>query len=201
MSNQLQAQEPSYPAFVRKLFNRSGDPSKDFSHAILGVATETHEYLRATDRVNAIEELGDNEFYVEAATQVIEDFLGSPLPMSDIESEVESDMRLFLRLTPLGQIEMLSLTINQLLDHAKRWIGYERAPASLPAVFVQVLFVQQASREIGIVRHADATKALIRSVNMAKLLKRYPGGDFDQFRALQRDLGAERATLESAVLV
>ena len=38
----------------------------------------------------------------------------------------------------------------------------------------------------------------IQAVNMAKLLKRYPGGEFDSFRAVVRDLDGERAVLESA---
>ena len=127
-------------------------------------------------------------------------FLGEPLPMNDIEAQVEDEIRLFLTLTPRGRDEMLAEAINNLLDHAKRWVGYERQPVSLAAVFVEILFVQHAGRELGLFPLSDATKALIRSVNMAKLLKRYPGGDFDQFRALQRDLGAERETLEAAVL-
>jgi hypothetical protein len=198
MSNQ--PAQASYSAFVRKLFNRSGDPSKDFAHAILGVVTECHEYEFATDDVNAIEELGDTEFYVVAAQQVIEDYLGAPLPMADIEAEVDKEMRIYL--VSERKYDLLQDTLVELLDHAKRWVGYEREPASLQAVFGLVLYAQQAARELGRVPHSDAaaTQSHIRSVNMAKLLKRYPGGDFDQFRALQRDLGAERATLETAVL-
>ena len=200
MSNQQPAGQasPSFPAFVRKLFNRSGDPSKDFAHAVLGLVTENHEYQTAHDRVNAVEELGDAEFYVVALQQVIEDFLGAPLPVNDIELQVDTEMRVFL----LSDRKpwMLQQVHIDLLDQAKRWVGYEREPASLVAVFSLAVFAQQAAREIGLVPHADASKAHIRSVNMAKLLKRYPGGDFDQFRALQRDLDAERATLETAVL-
>lgn len=82
----------------------------------------------------------------------------------------------------------------------KRWVGYGREPASLNAILVLAHVVFRVSRELGLVPATDATESHIRAVNMAKLLKRYPGGDFDAFRALQRDLGAERATLESAVL-
>lgn len=199
MSNNQQAATPSYPAFVRKLFNRSGvDPSKDFTHAVLGLATEIHEYLRAIERVNAVEELGDAEFYVEALEQVIVDHIGAPLPMSDIELQVDTEMRVFL--ISNRKHELLQDTIVDLLDHAKRWVGYAKEPASLIAVYSLAVFALQAGRELGLVPHDDASKAHIRSVNMAKLLKRYPGGDFDQYRALQRDLDGERAVLESSVL-
>jgi hypothetical protein len=198
MSNLLQAQEPSYPAFVRKLFNRSGDPSKDFAHAVLGIATENHELLSATDRVNAIEEIGDAEFYAVALQQVIEDRWQHPLEMAALEDTIQEDVDLILSSTE--PYALLQDTTNELLDHAKRWVGYGRAPERLEASYTLAIVAQRVARELSLVKHADATQAHIRSVNMAKLLKRYPGGDFDQFRALQRDLGAERATLESAVL-
>jgi hypothetical protein len=194
MSNQLA--QPAYPDFVRRLFNRSGDPSKDFSHAILGLATECHEYEAATDRVNAIEELGDVEFYQVALRQVIEDRLQVTLDAFD--DEVEREVTLILSST--RPEVLLKDTINTLLDHAKRWVGYERAPAGFEAVLVLAQVAQKVSRELGAVKHADASQAHIRAVNMAKLLKRYPGGDFDQFRALQRDLDGEREVLEAAVV-
>lgn len=198
MSNQLQAQEPSYPAFVRKLFNRSGDPSKDFAHAILGIVTEAHEYLTAEDMVNAFEEMGDLEFYLEALSQVIEDFRGHALPMQDIEVELEKDMAIFdFSARPHA---LLQDTLVELLDQAKRWVGYARDPKSLDATLVLAQYAARAARTLGLLGRVEYDRAHTISVNMAKLLKRYPGGDFDQFRALQRDLGAERATLESAVL-
>ncbi|VTU31883.1 hypothetical protein H4CHR_02898 [Variovorax sp. PBS-H4] len=199
MSNQL-ASAPSYPAFVRSLFQVSGDPSKDFAHAIMGVVTETYEYLRAKDRTHAIEELGDADFYVQATKQVLEDFIVDRLPMSDIEAQVEDELRVFISLTPDGRKEMLDSTLNELLDHAKRWVGYGTAPLSIPAAFSLVLVAQIAGREQGLVPLSDASVSRIRSVNMAKLAKRFPAGKYEQFRALQRDLAGERETLEAAVL-
>lgn len=198
MSNQLQAQAPSYPAFVRKLFNRSGDPAKDFAHAILGIAAEAHEYLIADERVNGVEEMGDLEFYFESTRQVIEDHLGRALQMSDIEAEVDKDMAIFL--ISARKRDLLQDTLVDLLDQAKRWVGYQREPANLAATLSLALYALRAARTLGVLCDEEYDRSHILSVNMAKLLKRYPGGDFDQFRALQRDLGAERATLESAVL-
>jgi hypothetical protein len=198
MSNQLQAQEPSYPAFVRKLFNRSGDPSKDFAHATLGLVTEAHEYLVADERINGIEEMGDLEFYLEALSQVIESFLGFRLPMSDIEAEVDKDMMIFIM--SARKPDLLQDTLVELLDRAKRWVGYGREPESLAATMSLALYAVRAVHTLGVLASEKYDRTHTISVNMAKLLKRYPGGDFDQFRALQRDLSAERATLETAVL-
>ena len=131
----------SYPDFVRKLFNRSGDPSKDFTHAILGIKTEIFEYLHATDRINGVEELGDLAFYVEALRQVINDYLMEQrldiIHELDIDAELISDLATLATFEPrTAKFEELSALLNDLLDDAKRWVGYNREPDSLPAVFL-----------------------------------------------------------------
>jgi hypothetical protein len=195
----------SYPDFVRKLFNRSDDPSKDFTHAILGIKTEIHEYLHATDRINAIEELGDLAFYVEAMRQVINDYLVEggydTIHELDIEREMKTDLAILATFEPrTAKFEELSTLLNDLLDDAKRWVGYGREPDSLPAVFLSAAGAAAFAQSLGILSETPTEPDHIKAVNMAKLLKRYPGGDYDQFRALQRDLDGERETLEAAAL-
>ena len=188
----------SYSDFVRRLFNRSGDPSKDFTHAILGIVTEIHEFQNATDEVNAMEEAGDLIFYDEALRQVVQDQMpAGQLPAPET-----------LRAKHLGDLfaeahtvqdahRLIRAKANDLLDQAKRWVGYGKQPADLPQVYRDAVTLSRFAREVGIYGGAFSRDQLVSS-NMAKLLKRYPGGEFDAFRALQRDLVGERSVLEAA---
>lgn len=182
-----------YDQFVRRLFNRSGDPSKDFTHAILGIATEIHEFQNATDELNAIEELGDIWFYLVALSQVIEDHEG----VMTGDFDPEEGLMTLLNLAKGTSIKTaISNTVNTLLDDAKRWVGYSKQPKSLPEVFRTCaelfIFVNQSSDYV-----CNDTNKVLRA-NMAKLLKRYPGGEFSQYHALVRDLDAERDVLQAA---
>lgn len=184
-----------YSAFVGKLYNRSDDPSKDFCHAILGIATEIHELQNATDEVNAIEELGDLYFYLEALRQVIQDFRG---PVDDFD--VVPGLDYLVKLSEsLGTKQTIAVTVNTLLDDAKRWVGYGKTPKSLPEVLRTctevVLFTGARCEHLppGAYSHQKVLRA-----NMAKLLKRYPGGEFSAFHAVVRDVEAERGVLQAA---
>lgn len=182
---------PSYDTFVRKLFNRSGDPSKDFTHAVLGVVTEIHEYLSATDEVNAWEELGDLAFYQVALGQVITDF-GGPFVEPDLSEGIQY---LHEQAFKGGCSAIIASTCNSLLDDAKRWVGYNKQPKSLTEVYRTVCELIHFVNRTG--PYPDSDSQRIQRTNMAKLLKRYPGGEYSQYHALVRDLGAERAVLES----
>lgn len=179
---------PTYSEFVRRLFNRSGNPASDFTHAILGIVTEIHEYEFATDPVNGLEELGDLQFYVVALRQVIEDIAGLPLPTPDMP-----DLSTANAWNPRNTVDDLSTV---LLDHAKRWVGYGKQPADLEAVLNTAEVLAYFANITGPYPCDDYKR--IEAVNVAKLLKRYPGGEFDAFRAVVRDLDGERAVLESA---
>lgn len=179
---------PTYSEFVRRLFNRSGNPASDFTHAILGIVTEIHEYEFAKDAVNGLEELGDLRFYIVALRQVIEDLTGLPLPPTALP-----DLSTAKPAYPRGTVDDMS---TALLDHAKRWIGYGKQPADLVSVFNTTATLAYFANITGPYPCGDYRR--IEAVNMAKLLKRYPGGEFDAFRAVVRDLDGERAVLESA---
>jgi len=187
-----------YPDFVRRLFNISGDPSKDFAHAVLGVATEVRELLDASDQVNALEERGDLRFYVVAAAQVIGDHLGTELPLQDLSVTAFETAQDILADDEEIVEHDLSVRVNDLLDHAKRWVGYGKQPANLLSVMHDVMVVEYLAPRVSPMVAEFVPLPKVEAVNMAKLLKRYPGGEFSAFHALQRDLEAERATLETA---
>ena len=182
----------TYYDFVARLFNRSGDPSKDCAHAILGIVTEIHEYLSATDDVNGLEELGDLAFYLVALRQVIETerkFLDEPeikRTLKDFEEQAKQ----------YGITAVISGVSNELLDIAKRWVGYGKRHEDLAHVFKVASALVYYVNITGPYPCYEPDRIL--EVNMAKLLKRYPGGEFDAYRAVVRDLEAERAVLQTA---
>lgn len=182
-----------YPAFVRKLFNVSGDPSKDFTHATLGIVTEIHELMRATDAVNALEEKGDLLFYMQALLQVVFDHTG--LTIDEIR-EFQAAEHEYPWAVGDDSDEVISTGSVYLLDQAKRWVGYGKEPESL-ALTVRtaagVVYVALVSCGYEL----ESSEEIV-SANMAKLIKRYPGKVFNQEHALVRDLDAERKVLEDA---
>lgn len=190
------AVQAAYPDFVRRLYNRTGDLSKDFAHAILGIVTEIHEFRTATDDVNALEELGDLFFYTEALEQVLDEFdqeFSATLAVDHLVRPAAIALVDRVRGSTSGHI--IDQEVKKLLDHAKRWVGYGKAPAAPITVFVDVCVL------VSLVEHLAPTQFALDRVleaNMKKLLKRYPTGEFDAFRAVVRDLEAERAVLQAA---
>lgn len=187
-----------YADFVRRLFNISGDPSKDFAHAILGVATEVRELLDSVDQVNALEERGDLRFYVVATAQTLRDHLGTDLYLKDLSETAFETAQDTLTDDPEVVEHDLAVRVNDLLDHAKRWVGYGKQPADPLRVMHDVLVVEFLAPRVCPIVTEFVPQTRVESVNMAKLLKRYPGGEFSAFHALQRNLESERATLETA---
>jgi len=179
-----------YSGFVRALYNRSGDISKDFAHAVLGLVTESHEYLTATDKVNAIEEVGDLAFYLEALNQVLNDH--SPTNEDDVlkyYSEVLATLQ--------GDVNLTAMH-TEWLDLAKRWIGYGKAPTmSTSQLVAEATAMLTITIPVGLLDDEfDLDEAIL--INVRKLLKRYNGMTFSAERAVNRDLPAERAVLEGA---
>lgn len=178
---------PTYYDFVKKLFNRTGDLSKDFSHAILGIVTEVHELRTASDEVNAHEEQGDLGFFLVALGQVIEDVTGGTSHLDTLSQSSEYDKG--------WENNGLDDITKSLLDDAKRWVGYGKQPADLSDTFFRAATAIALAESLS--PHTTRDIGKLKAMNMAKLLKRYPGGEFDSFRAVVRDLEAERAVLEA----
>lgn len=183
----------SYDEFVKTLFNTSGDLSKDFTHALLGIVTETHEYMNSTDAVNGLEELGDLEFYITAMRQVVERAVGRPLTIGDMDDE--GIKAIFNPAEASGHVD-LGVFANDLLDHAKRWIGYGKQPENLVNIFGAVCYFTTFVNLNG--PHPNKDVDEIIAANRRKLSKRYEGLKFTQQAALNRDLDSERAALQAA---
>lgn len=192
MSENQSPPTATYYDFVKKLFNRSGDISKDFCHAILGIVTEIHEYQHSTDETNGLEELGDLEFYVVALAQVLEDHTG--LFITPGINEMLAHFNTRARLT--SPDEVISDLTTQMLDSAKRWVGYGKEPESPVEVYAAVVTLVMFVNLTG--PYPNENPEAIMRANMAKLLKRYPGGEFDAFRAVNRDLESELVALQTA---
>lgn len=181
-----------YEGFVKALYNRTGDLSKDFTHAVLGLVTECHEYLTATDEVNAVEEAGDLAFYLTALKQVLED-------VAPTDEEI-FDTLFWAAVTRLTENGVdLQDTFIEWLDLSKRWIGYGKAPTmTTTQLLAEAAALVAFVTESGAARDTDAGKVLL--VNVEKLLQRYNGMTFSAERAVHRDLPAERAVLEASAI-
>lgn len=188
--------QEAYSAFVRELFNRSGDPAKDFTHAMLGIVTEIHELMNATDEVNALEELGDMSFYAEALSQVIGDITGENLHEASPAEAAGKFAGLYEMCAKEGPKAVLKEACNDLLDVAKRWVGYGKAPENFGFLFSGVVAITGIANFACPYPCTDNQR--INAANMAKLMKRYKGGKYSQLDALNRDLEAEREVLASA---
>lgn len=183
-----------YDGFVKSLFNRSGDLSKDFAHATLGVATEIFELLHATDHINAVEEGGDLVFYETAARQVLNDWRPGFLLDAD-EKAVEAAYD--VRLDGMTTVQGLRHCVNELLDIAKRWVGYGKEPESALKCMVYLGTAGRLAQDLSLLRGRIPQEQLM-IINVAKLLARYKGMTFNASHAVNRDLSAERQVLEDA---
>lgn len=190
------AEDQGYEKFVRAMFNRSGDYSKDFAHAVLGLVTEIYELRNATDPVNAIEEAGDLLFCGVALGQVVGDY---ELSVGNLTSDgvVAALVEELIARKRTGPVALtLRGMENDLLDHAKRWVGYDRPPkGGLFPVLADAIYVMTMTfRDCGMYTEPDQ----VELVNVKKLLQRYNGMTFTSEAAVARDLQAERAVLEDA---
>ena len=158
---------------------------------MLGVVTEVHEYLNATDEVNALEELGDLEFFVEAFAQVVDDVTGDRPDLSD-----DDMLAAAVKWAPLDGDLMPAIqdTLHDLTNTVKRWVGYGKQPANLPELWKTAAFVAFAANQVG--SHPTTDRQQVRAANVRKLLKRYPEGEFSQMRATVRDVEAEREAIQ-----
>jgi len=188
-----------YDGFVRGLFNRTGDLSKDFSHAVLGLATECYELIKAPDHVNGVEEGGDLMFYYVALDQVLQD-CGWLDAMVSEEQAYRGHASVEYSLGHTAQ-EAMDFALNQLQDIAKRWVGYGKQPeGTTTAITLHAGAALRAAMQISCLRFSNQGNiepVLIRA-NIAKLLKRYKGKKFNAEHAVNRDVVAERVVLEDA---
>lgn len=181
-----------YAGFVAGLFNRSNHQAQDFTHAILGIATEASELLYATDAVNGLEETGDLAFYKQALINLVEEYTGEPFDRGLVDAAFDD---LVVAGDEIGPQTVLDFERTGMLDIAKRWIGYGKAPANITEAAVQAL--AYAEFAVSCAAHGAASDLAVR-VNVEKLVGRYNGLKFSAERAVNRDVEAERRALEAS---
>jgi NTP pyrophosphatase (non-canonical NTP hydrolase) len=192
-----------YAGFVRSLFNRTGDLSKDFTHCVLGVITELHELssaVQAKDFTNIREEVGDLHFFLEAFSLVLDD-------LCPINEPVAHDFmsKAFDRPWKADEVNATSI---EWMDLCKRWVGYGKVPTMSTnqllgemrafAIVVSAIHSEMLSKSVGYdcSEYFDADAAIV--ANVAKLMTRYNGIKFNAERAVNRNLEAERQSLEAS---
>ncbi len=147
-----------------------------FLHAAMGLAGEAFEFHRATGRANALEELGDLEFYWTMLGNVI---------------EVHPPPRNITTITcPFDFLSgaLLATTIH-LLDRAKKiWVYGQPLSLHRDSAITEMNILRYNLDEIysflGIAREVVLTQ------NMEKIRLRYPPGHYTDQHALQRLDGA-----------
>jgi len=191
-----------YARFVAGLFFRNpGDLSKDFAHAVMGILEEVDEMCAAEDRTNLIEEMGDLEFFAEAAKIVMIERLAN-LRCRGAAAQAGLIARALAAhaAAPFGTADE---SLSRLLGRAKKWVGYGAEPdteESLDLVHdveqVLCISLEDAARALGI--PPQEVSDLAREANIAKLQHRYKGG-FSLQAAAQRDLQGERTALNESI--
>lgn len=182
-----------YEKFVSSLFNRAkGDQSKDWAHAVLGIATEIRELVVAEDEVHGLEEQGDLRFYGQAVINLTEEFSGDEFDFDLCDAEYDA---LVARGEVIGSEDAIDEARTVMLDHAKRWVGYGKEPKHLLLAGAQALALAQFVMAHARFVTTDVDK--VELANVAKLLDRYKGLKFDAERAVNRDVSSERAVLEA----
>ena len=194
---------------VNNLFNRTGDFSKDMTHAILGIQTEAFEMETATDDTHRLEEIGDGIFFFTAMMVVaVEMVQKGRLPMAEIDrvevflAAVEEEFQVALR-DGTDFFKLVRAHNVEALDILKKWVGYGKQPVDqMPRLLAISLSTLLYGIELAMTAmHRTDFNAVVEEaidMNIAKLNKRYSLGKFDADSALNRDTAAERQALESA---
>ena len=213
-----------YRQFVGGLFHRNGDLSKDYAHAVLGVATELNEAALAEDPANFLEEAGDLLFFSVAANIVLAEHalaqgFGDQADYRGVADLLDTDDK--RASVPAGAIAAGAMIaarnvvgspqdqLAYLMDHAKKWVGYGSAPKTeevLSALAACQISVTVPTIAAGFAEtypggdemSVDDALRLAAHTNIAKLRHRYKDG-FSLQAAENRDLAGEREVLNAAV--
>lgn len=164
-----------YGQMVRNLFKPMDTQAATVLHAAVGIAGEVAELLVANSIENLVEEMGDIEFYIEAAFQATG---GRNFPELIVEGHDMSHHQVF------GTVgTAMSVTAGRLLDVVKKAWVYNQ-DLNLDAVRYELLRLELmlgCLRELLSVRRPDVLGA-----NQTKLGKRYPDGVYTDRDAQQR---------------
>jgi len=166
-----------YAVMVSNLFKRGSNQVEELMHAAIGLSGEAAEFAEADGLQNAIEELGDLEFYAEAFRQKLgiseEEVVLARMAQSATEAKVT-----------LGtMIHHLSVVTGDILDHTKKCWVYGHQPES--ATFVE-LFGRFEGITLQVRDILGVNRQVILDANQAKLGKRFPEGVYSGADALAR---------------
>lgn len=162
-----------YAVMVSNLFKAGASQAEELMHAAIGMSGESAEFAAADGLQNAIEELGDLEFYAEAFRQKL-----------GISLEDTVRARQVSPLVTLGTMaHHLSVVTGDILDHTKKVWVYGRQPdaATFVELFGRLEGITQRIRDI-----LGVNQKVILDANQAKLGKRYPEGVYTSADALAR---------------
>lgn len=160
-----------YSVFVSRLFIKPETVAGKLAHAAVGIVGELMELRGATDREEALEELGDLKFYVQAARNHLPDWpaTSSMYPATQF-------------LAQLGA-EVLAC---ELLDFAKKLWIYEK---ELTEPIAKAMLVDLAGISYAleiITSQLGFTDEQVELYNRKKLLTRYEGGVYTDAGAQAR---------------
>lgn len=159
----------------------------NLSHMALGLASELGELVNCTgtelklnvDKPNLKEELGDLYWYIANYCNI----QNIAPPIGELDNTLPED-RCF---------ELLISSVGELVDIVKKYLAYDREIEKSRELEI-IYDVYSALNLFEKVYGLDGDE--IRKININKLQVRYPE-KFTNELALNRDLGAERKTLES----
>jgi len=155
-----------------------GNDSTNFIHMVSGICTEIDEFNKATDTINAKEELGDTMWYVSNLYPLLE-----VRPIT--KRELEESYKMF------SGFDYVSSSLY-LLDKAKKYLAYgETIHRPMIVTHLNVLVFNIRSLFDS---HEDFLHTL--ELNINKLKGRYPD-KFEADKAINRNLDKERAILEA----
>jgi hypothetical protein len=173
-----------YSEMVESLFKREGyfDPAQPLVHAAMGVLGEVVELCYSADQENSIEELGDLEFYIEAALQELEILDGGYGSTARIEFH-----GFILAHNTSGIVEETeTLTYaNEFFDLCKKvWIYRKPIQEVREKMLSSLALLQCCLLETMDALGTDQEQ--VRAANQAKLAKRYPNGVYADAAAQAR---------------
>jgi NTP pyrophosphatase (non-canonical NTP hydrolase) len=169
------------PLALRTEATRDSGPEHRMLHAAIGFATEAIELLNHTDKLNALEELGDLYWYAAIALDAL---------------EVQPDQLVITPPSTVAQMALLSQIVadsGDCLDAMKKVIFYNR-PLDVARTKILVLIGKILGTAGCLSEQLDMTVEEVLSANIRKLKARYPE-KFTSASALSRDLCNERAAL------
>jgi hypothetical protein len=193
----------TYDQFVANLF-RPLAPASMFTHAVLGMVTEYHEACTAKDRTNFIEECGDYLFFMTAALQQLPPTTYEDDELHDHAHRVANESWQFFPDSGIpseddmepSMADAAQFNFNPLLDIAKRWLAYDKAPndeqakqAMLCATY-GFLLLHSKDTELQDLGTIEEVIPMLVKTNVAKLKHRYRDG-FSTHAALNRNVEGE----------